>query len=69
MFCTSDRILFLVFVLVSLDYIVINVSAQYNGGLLPDNIRLTLCGYIWEPLQYHVELLSLQLMVPPKPFD
>ena len=28
---------------------VINVSAQYNGGLLPDIIPLTLCDSIGEP--------------------
>ena len=50
---------------------VINVSVQYNGGLLPDIILWTLCDYIiGEPFQYHVvELLSLQPMFPPKPFD
>ena len=30
-------------------YMVINVSVQYNGGLLPDIILLTLCDYIGEP--------------------
>ena len=48
---------------------VINVSVQCNGGLLPDIILLTLCDSIGEPFQYHVELLSLQPMFPPKPFD
>ena len=48
---------------------VINVSVQYNGGLLPDIILLTLCGYIGEPLWYHEEFLSLQPMFPPKPLD
>ena len=33
----------------------INVSVQYNGGLLPDI--------------YHEEVLSLQPMFPPKPLD
>ena len=28
----------------------INVSVQYNGGLLPDIILLTQCGYIGEPV-------------------
>ena len=28
---------------------VIDVSVQYNGGLLPDIILLTLCDYIDEP--------------------
>ena len=27
----------------------ISVSVQYNGGLLPDIILLTLCDYIGEP--------------------
>ena len=48
---------------------VINVSVQCNGGLLPDIILLTLCDFIGEPFQYHVEFLSLQPMFPPKPFD
>ena len=49
----------------------INVSVQYNGGLLPDIILLTLCDYIiiGEPLRYHEEFLSLQPMFPPKYFD
>ena len=33
---------------------VFNVNVQYNGGLLPDIILLTLCGSIREPFQYHV---------------
>ena len=33
---------------------------QYNGGLLPDSMLLTLCDYIGE---------HLHPMVPPKPFD
>ena len=41
---------------------VINVSVQYNGGLLPDIILLTLCDSIGEPFYYHVECLSLQPM-------
>ena len=28
---------------------VINVSVQYNGGFLPENMLLTLCDYIGEP--------------------
>ena len=48
---------------------VINVSVQCNGGLLPDFILLTLCDSIGEPFQYHVEFLSLQPLFPPKPFD
>ena len=39
----------------------INISVQCNGGLLPDIILLTRCGYI--------EVLSLQPMFPPKPSD
>ena len=31
-------------------YMVINVSVQYNGGLLPDIILLTLCDSIGEPV-------------------
>ena len=47
----------------------INVSGQYNVELLPDIILLTLCDYIEEPFQYHVGLLSLQAMFPPRPSD
>ena len=48
-------------------YMVINVSVQYYGGLLPDIILLlTLCDHIGEPFQYNEELfLSLQPMFPP----
>ena len=42
----------------------INVSVQYNGGLLPDIILLTRCGYIGEHVWYHEEVLSLQPMFP-----
>ena len=45
-------------------YMVINVSVQCNGGLLPDIMLLTLCDSIEEPFQYHVEFLSLQPMFP-----
>ena len=45
----------------------INVSVQYNGGLLPDIILLTRCSYIGEPV--YEEVLSLQPMFPPKPLD
>ena len=44
----------------------INVSVNYNGGLLPDSMLLT---------QYdhhrgtHEEVLYLQPMIPPKRFD
>ena len=45
---------------------VIDVSAQYNGGLLPDVILLALlCDYVGEPFKYNVELLSLQPIFPP----
>ena len=49
----------------------INVSVQYNGGLLPDIILSTRCSYIGEPFWYHEEVLSLlQPMFPPsKPLD
>ena len=44
---------------------------QYNGGLLPEIVPLTLlCDYVEQPFYYHVEFfLSLQQMFPPKPFD
>ena len=44
---------------------VINVSAQYDGGLLPDIILLTLRDYIGKTFLNHVELLSLQPMSHP----
>ena len=47
----------------------INVSVQYNGGLLPDIMMLTRCDYIGEPFRYHEEVLSLQPMFSPKSFD
>ena len=43
-YCTSKLITFLGFVWCP--YMVINVSVQYNGGLLPDTILFTLCDYI-----------------------
>ena len=46
-YCIPSMILLLLLVLVS--YMVINFSVQYNGGLLPDIILLTLCDYIEEP--------------------
>ena len=33
----------------------INISVQYNGGLLPDIILLA---QVWNPFKYHVETLS-----------
>ena len=45
---------------------VVNVSVQYDGGLLPDITILTLCDSIGEPFQYHdVEFLSLQPIIVP----
>ena len=40
----------------------INVNVQYNGGLLPDIILLTL-------FKCHEEVLYLQPLIPPKRFD
>ena len=48
---------------------VINLTVQYNGGLLPDVILLTLFDYIGEAFEYHVELLFLQPVSSPKHFD
>ena len=45
------------------------VSVQYNGGLLPDIILFTRCGYIGEPFWYHEKVLSLQPIFLPKPLD
>ena len=42
---------------------------KYNGGLLPDIVLLTRCGYIGEAVCYHEEVLSLQPMFPPKSSD
>ena len=57
----------------------INVSVQYNGGLLPDIILSTRCSYITlgnpfdktlgNPFDTMQEVLSLQPMFPPKPLD
>ena len=50
----------------------IDVSVQYNGGLLPDIILLTQCYYTigeYNPIKYHEEVLYLQPMIPPKRFD
>ena len=48
----------------------INVSVQYNGGLLPDIILSTQC-YIHrrQPFKCHEEVLYLQPLIPPKRFD
>ena len=45
-------------------FMAINVSVQYNGGLLPDIILLTLCNYVREPFQYHVEIFVPTANVP-----
>ena len=54
----------------------INVSVQYNGGLLPDinNIILLTQSMLLlipsgNPFECHEEVLSLQPMIPPKRFD
>ena len=49
----------------------INVSVQYNGGLLPDIILLTQPRLLpsGNPSKCHGEVLSLQPMIPPKHFD
>ena len=46
-----------------------NVSVQYNRGLLPDSILLTLCDYIGNPFRYHKEFLSLQPVFALNYFD
>ena len=40
-----------------------NARVQYNGGLLPDIILLTLCDYIGEAFRYHEEFLPLEPML------
>ena len=49
----------------------INVSVQYNGGLLPDIVLLTQqCYYHWGTrFMPRRAFLSLQPMIPPKHFD
>ena len=47
----------------------INVSVQYNGGLLLDIILLTQCYSIGNPFKCHQEVLYLQPLIPPKRFD
>ena len=50
--------------------VAINVSVQYNGGLLPDIILLTLCYYHrGTRLNAMKRFLSLRPMIPPKRFD
>ena len=48
----------------------INVSVQYNGGLLSDSILLTQCYYRrGTRLNATKRFCNLQLMIPPKRFD
>ena len=47
----------------------INVSVQYNGGLLPDIILLIRWGYVGELFRYHKEFLPIQPVFPPKFVD
>ena len=47
----------------------INVSVQYNVGLLPDIILLTQCYFHRGTFICHEEVLYLQRLVPPKRFD
>ena len=48
----------------------INVSVQYDGGLLPDIILLTQCyHHRGTRLNAMKRFLSLQPMIPPKRFD
>ena len=44
----------------------INVSVQYNSGLLPDRLLLMPSG---NPFKCHEVVLYLQPMIPPKRFD
>ena len=48
----------------------INISVQYNGGLLPDIMLLTQCYFqSGNPFKCHEEVLYLQPMIQPKRFD
>ena len=50
----------------------INVSVQYNGGLLPDIILLTrnvTLIALGNPFKCHEDVSPLQSMIPPKRFD
>ena len=48
----------------------VNVSVQYNGGLLSDSILLTQCYYRRGTRLYAMKrFCNLQLMIPPKRFD
>ena len=68
--CTT-LFLFLFLLFLWCPYTAINVSVQYNGGLLPDIILLTQCYYHRETRlpKCHEEVLSSQPMIPPKRFD
>ena len=60
------------FVIVWCSCMAINVSLQYNGGLLLDIISLTQCCYYHRsgnPFKCHEEVFYLQPMIPPKCFD
>ena len=46
----------------------INVSVQYNGGLLPDVILDPMLFPSENPTKCHEEVLSLQPKIPPKRF-
>ena len=51
---------------------VIDVSVQYNGGFLPEIRNYTVDPMLLpsgNPFKCHEEVLSLQPMFPPKPFD
>ena len=47
----------------------INVSVQYNGGLLPDIILDLMLFPSGNPFKCHEEVLYLQPLIPPKRFD
>ena len=50
----------------------INVSVQYNGGLLPDIILLltqSMLSPSGNPFKCHEEVLYLQPLIPPERFD
>ena len=49
----------------------INVSVQYDGGLLPDIILLTqsMLSPSGNPFRCHEGVLYFQLLIPPKRFD
>ena len=47
----------------------INVSVQYNGGLLPDFTVDPMLLPSGNPFKCHEEVLYLQPLIPPKRFD